>query len=413
MSEVSVLSDRWPRVPFKHHARVVSGYPFESAKFNFTEGTRLVRIRDLLDDGGEILLTTETVSEAEIKDGDLLIGMDGDFNLVEWRGGRAFLNQRVCKLQPRTTAVARYLIYALPTHLKAINDLTYFTTVKHLSTFDVGNIALSLPPPAEQRRIAAYLDEQTGKIDRLMGLRRRQMDLLKEQRAALIQQAVTRGLNPRAPLKDSGLPWLGRIPKHWRLIPVKYAAQIRRGKFGHRPRTDPALYDGQFPFVQTGDVATAKKYIMSHTQTLNERGYSVSVEFAAGTLLMAIAANIGDLAILGFNACVPDSIVGLFPYSGVEAEFLYYQIACQQSWLYALAPENTQMNLNVDRFSPLKLAIPPPDEQREICRFIVQNEKQVETVLSAYARQLELLAEYRAALIHECITGQRPVEAMG
>ena len=67
--------------------------------------------------------------------------------------------------------------------------------------------------PAEQRQIAEYLDEATGKVDRLVALRRRQMELLREQRAALIQQAVTRGLNPNAPLKDSGLPWLGQIPK--------------------------------------------------------------------------------------------------------------------------------------------------------------------------------------------------------
>ena len=80
---------------------------------------------------------------------------------------------------------------------------------------DVLDLRLDVPPPAEQRRIAAYLDEQTGKIDRLMGLRRRQMDLFKEQRAAIIQQAVTRSLNPNAPLKDSGLPWLGEIPEHW------------------------------------------------------------------------------------------------------------------------------------------------------------------------------------------------------
>jgi type I restriction enzyme S subunit len=112
---------------------------------------------------------------------------------------------------------------------------------------------------------------------------------------------------------------------------------------------------------------------------------------------------------LGFNACVPDSIVGLFPYKGVEPEFLYYQLSCLQSWLYALAPENTQMNLNIDRFSPQKIAIPPQDEQKEICRFIVQIERQVETALSGYTRQLALLLEHRAALIHEYVTGQRVV----
>jgi type I restriction enzyme S subunit len=274
---------------------------------------------------------------------------------------------------------------------------------------DLRRLPVPFPLPVEQRRIAVYMDEATAKIDRLMSMRRRQMELLREQRAALIQQAVTFGLNPRAPLKDSGLPWLGQIPKHWRIIPVKYAARIKRGKFAHRPRTDPALYDGKHPFVQTGDVATADKFITTHTQTLNDVGYAVSVEFSAGTLLMAIAANIGDLAILGFDACVPDSIVGLFTRPGVETEFLYYELTCLKSWLHALAPENTQMNLNVDRFSPQKIAMPPPDEQREILAFIQRETAKLDGLHRSYERQLALLAEYRASMIHECVTGQRPV----
>lgn len=326
-------------------------------------------------------------------------------------GTRLATNQQINSVvfdRPKMLS-AKYGVYALMSseqeHIRCANKVV----VAILNKSGQGNIPLSAPPIPEQCRIAAYLDEQTGKIDRLMEMRRRQMALLKEQRAALIQQAVTRGLNPNVPMKDSGLPWLGEIPAHWAVMPVKYAARISRGRFGHRPRTDPVLYDGPYPFVQTGDVATAKKFLTSYTQTLTEKGYSVSVEFPAGTLLMAIAANIGDLAILGINACLPDSIVGFFPYTGIDVEFLYYQLSCMQSRLHALAPENTQMNLNIDRLSPEKIVVPPHEEQKEICRRINESEAKIESTQSAYARQLTLLAEYRAALIHECVTGQRTV----
>jgi type I restriction enzyme S subunit len=161
------------------------------------------------------------------------------------------------------------------------------TIMSGLNSSIIKDVWIGLPDLATQRAIVRQVGERTTKIESLINMRRLQMDLLREQRAALIQRAVTRGLNSNATLKNSGLPWLGQIVKHWEVKPVKYAAQIRRGKFGHRPRTDPALYDGQYPFVQTGDVATAKKYITAHTQTLNEKGYSVSTEFPAGTLLMA------------------------------------------------------------------------------------------------------------------------------
>jgi hypothetical protein len=97
-----------------------------------------------------------------------------------------------------------------------------------------------------------------------------------------------------------------------------------RGKFTHRPRNDPRFYDGQYPFIQTGDVANANKFIMEYTQTLNENGYAVSKEFPSGTLVMTIAANIGDMAILNFNACFPDSIVGFLPSKMTDIFFLYH-----------------------------------------------------------------------------------------
>src|SRR5262249_51457975 len=149
--------------------------------------------------------------------------------------------------------------------------------------------------------------------------------LLEEKRQAVISHAVTRGLDPAAPLKDSGVPWLGMVPKHWEVKKLKNASQVLRGKFTHRPRNDPRFYDGPFPFIQTGDVATADKYITTYSQTLNEEGYAVSKEFPSGTVVMAIAANIGDVAILTFNACFPDSVVGFSPSVRMDTDFLYYQ----------------------------------------------------------------------------------------
>ena len=133
-----------------------------------------------------------------------------------------------------------------------------------------------------------------------MDLAEKQIALLKEHKQILIQNAVTRGLNPDVPLKDSGVEWIGQVPEHWDIKKIKYLTKIYRGKFGHRPRNDPALYGGIYPFVQTGDVARANKYITNYTQTLNEKGTKVSQLFPQGALVMAIAANIGDVAILDF-----------------------------------------------------------------------------------------------------------------
>ena len=119
----------------------------------------------------------------------------------------------------------------------------------------------SIPYPEvdEQRAIADFLDHETAKIDALVARKERLIELLQEKRTALITRAVTRGLDPNVPMKDSGVEWLGEIPAHWEVKRVNQTARVRRrGSFTHRPRNDPSLYkDGRYPFIQTGDVDRA------------------------------------------------------------------------------------------------------------------------------------------------------------
>jgi type I restriction enzyme, S subunit len=182
------------------------------------------------------------------------------------------------------------------------------------------------------------LDRETGRIDTLITKKERQIELLKEKRAALISHAVTKGLDPTVPLKDSGVEWLGQIPMHWQVKKVNFLAAILRGKFSHRPRNDPQLYDRPYPFIQTCDIVSSNKYIKEHQQTLNELVFAVSKEFPRGTLVMSIAANIGDLAILEFPACFPDSIVGFFPKAQVDLNYLYYNLESMKQELKITAP---------------------------------------------------------------------------
>ena len=406
MTMPSKTSRRWPRVRLKYHVRVVSGYPFDSTKFNFIEGTRLVRIRDLLDQNSEVLLTSETVPSAEIQNGDLLIGMDGDFNLSEWQNGPALLNQRVCKLVPNATAELCFLRYAIPRHLKTINDVTYSTTVKHLSTFDVGNISLGFPSLPEQRRIAAYLDEQTAKIDRLMELRRRQMALLKEQRAALIQQAVTRGLNPNAPMKDSGLPWLGEIPAHWEIIQlrriIKPGTSITYGIVQAGP-----YIEGGIPYIRTSDMSGDALPLEGYLCTTPEidRSYRRS-KVREGDVVVAIRATVGKalpvpMELNGAN--LTQGTAKVSPGTRVITGFLLVALQCESArqQFASLAKGTTFLEITLDMLRRFTIPLPPLNEQSEIVDFINVESAEIDSLHTTYARQLALLAEYRTSLIHE------------
>lgn len=271
---------------------------------------------------------------------------------------------------------------------------------------ELGNIYIPFPSYPEQQKIAQFLDEKTAKIDQAVDLAEKQIALLKEHKQILIQNAVTRGLNPDVPLKDSGVEWIGQVPEHWEVKQIKYLTKIYRGKFGHRPRNDPALYDGIYPFVQTGDVARANKYITNYTQTLNDKGIKVSQLFPQGALLMAIAANIGDVAILDFEAYAPDSIVGFTPNKEISLKFLYYCFITLAEELKRSAIQNTQANLNIERIGSIKSVYPNIEEQCQITNYLDIQIGKIDQTIELKTAHIEKLKEYKSVLINDAVTGK-------
>lgn len=291
-----------------------------------------------------------------------------------------------------------------------IEDLCSFNTQKNISMGAIPNLVIPLPSLEEQKKITDYIDRETTQIDNLIAAKEQMLTLLEEKREALISHAVTRGLDPNVAFKRSGLDWLGDIPQHWQVLKIKYLTKIVRGQFSHRPRNDPKLYGGKYPFIQTGDVANANKFILEYSQTLNEDGYAVSKEFPSGTLVMTIAANIGDMAILNFNACFPDSVVGFVPSNKTEILFLYYLFRSMRNQFLSTAVLNTQLNLNVERISNLVTVIPPVSEQTQITDYLDREISKMDELLAALTDSIALLKERRSALITAAVTGQIALE---
>ena len=156
--------------------RIQYGFAFDSAKFSDSVGTPLIRIRDVVRGYSETYTTEQCGDEYVVQDGDMLIGMDGEFNIAHWKGGKAYLNQRVCRLIPTDKINSLYLFYFMPQALKAIEDRTPFVTVKHLSAKELNKVSVPIPSMAEQEKIATSLQ----KVDELISLRKQQLAKLDE-----------------------------------------------------------------------------------------------------------------------------------------------------------------------------------------------------------------------------------------
>ena len=286
-------------------------------------------------------------------------------------------------------------------------------TQLNLNSETVEDIYIAIPPDSEEQLLLEYIQHETAKIDNLIAKQEKLIQLLEEQRKSIISHAVTKGLDPNAPMKDSGVKWLGEVPEHWDVKSYRFVSKIYRGKFGHRPRNDPSLYDGEYPFIQTGDVARAGKYIQTYSQTLNEKGKAVSQVFTSGTLVMAIAANIGDTAILNFEAYAPDSVVGFKPHKNIDLEFLRFSFIASLQALEQTAVQSTQANLNVERIGALKTTFPPLSEQIEISNYLNAENEKNNHLISKQNQLIEKLKEYRASIISHAVTGKIDVREFG
>lgn len=272
--------------------------------------------------------------------------------------------------------------------------------------FQFDEIPLILPPFSEQEQIVSFLDTKTSLIDSLIEKTQRKIELLKEKRTSLINEVVTKGLNPNVEMKDSGVEWIGEIPTSWDTLQLRYITEILRGKFSHRPRNDERLYDGVYPFIQTGDIVSSGKYLTKYTQTLNEWGYSVSKEFPIGTLVMTISGNIGDVSILKIKSCFPDSIIGFFPKSITSEEYLFYLFSSLKQELIKNSTVSTQMNLNVERVGSIFVTLPPLSEQHKIVSYLDEHTELIVKTISIEEERIELLKVYRQSLISEVVTGK-------
>ena len=359
------------------------------------------------------------IAQFGVVPGDLLVCEGGD-------GGRCgilrqdvegyIIQNALHRVRPGERSRNDYLQYVLSSVAATgwFDALNNKATIAHFTREKFGALRVPIPPLSEQNAIVRFLDHADRRIRRYIRGKQKLIALLEEQKQAIIHQAVTGQIDvrtgqPYPAYKPSGVEWLGDVPAHWNVRRVKQGTRVLRGKFTHRPRNDPSLYDGPYPFIQTGEVARAEGVISSYRQTLNERGLAVSRMFPAGTLVMAIAANIGDVAILDFEACFPDSVVGFVPRNGVERDFLYYVFRAMKPELVREAPVNTQGNLNIERIDSKAIAIAPINEQRLIVRQIETSTAELNTATNQAKREIDLLREYRTRLTADVVTGKLDV----
>lgn len=277
-----------------------------------------------------------------------------------------------------------------------------------------GEMELPVPPARSQRAIATHLDRETARIDTLIGKKERLLALLEEKRTALITRAVTRGLDPDVPMKDSGVEWLGEVPAHWEVRRMRHVCEDAiAGPFGSSLTKE--MYGGDRYRVYgqqqviSGDFCLGDYFI---PQEAYERLRRFSV--GAGDLLVSCMGTVGRSAVVPIDAepgIINPRLVRLRVRPGVSPEFLRISLASLPlvGQVNAASRGGTMEGLNLSIILSLFVAVPPYDEQLRITHALQDRGLQLDRLTGTTTRAITLLREYRSALISAAITGQLPI----
>lgn len=270
----------------------------------------------------------------------------------------------------------------------------------------IENLKVCIPSIPEQTQIANFLDQKTAQIDNLISQKEKLLKLLAEKRTAIITQAVTKGLDPNVEMKDSGIDWLGRIPKHWEVWKATHG--FDKIGSGTTPKSDnPEYYNGDIPWVTTselreGIISDTKQKITDLALVKNSLKF-----YTPGAIIIAMyGATIGRLGILEINATVNQACCVFDKPTQFASLFLYYWLWMSRDTLISLSNGGGQPNLSQDDLKQLRIPRPNVEEQIKIAEYTERNVSNILRMEQKIVLSVKQLKEYREALITAAVTGQ-------
>ena len=359
----------------------------------------------------EMFFTDAEIEKCTAQKGDLLVCEGGDIGRAAiWQSDDNIrIQNHIHRLRSYSTVCTKFFYYLFYLYKHAGWIGGKGIGIQGLSSKAIHILVFPLPPLAEQKRIVAKIEELLPYIDRYAQawgkLEQFNSRFPEDMKKSLLQYAIQGKLVEQRPeegtaeelfaqiqaekqrlikagkiKKEKPLPEITEdekpfeIPECWKWVRLQQIGELSRGRSQKRPRNDPSLFvNGTFPFIQTGDVARANGHISHWTTMYNQDGVSQSRIWPSGTVCLTIAANIGDVAILDFDACFPDSVVGFNAYRPIISnEFFMYVLMCYKTILDKLSRSTAQKNINIEILSQIAFPLPPLAEQNRIVEKLEQ-----------------------------------------
>lgn len=359
MNKVTIPK-HWQMKKLGEVANYFNGRAFKPTEWE-DSGIPIIRIQNLNKAESKYNYTKKEFEDKyKVGKGDLLFAWSASLGVFIWNNEKAWLNQHIFKVVPKEICDKKFLFYTLDKITADLYAKTHGSGMVHVTKGKFEETEIPLPPLSEQIAIVSKIEELLSDLENGKQQLLTAQQQLKTYRQSLLKWAFEGRLTNKN-VNDE-------LPKGWKSEELKNVCLIKRGKSKHRPRNEPSLFGGKYPFIQTGDIREVNGgHIKKYSQTYSELGLRQSKLWPAGTLCITIAANIGETAILSFDACFPDSVVGLVcNEKNLLNKYANYFFISHKSKLEKLAPATAQKNINLDILEKVRIPLPTIKEQEQI-----------------------------------------------
>ncbi len=433
-SGVTWLGDiptHWAVTPLKRDTLFVTSGARGWAENYADEGDLFLRIGNLtrnsitLDLSDIQRVAVEDGSEGartQVRAGDVLFSITaylGSVAVVPDGLGTAYVSQHVALARLKQTRfLPEWVAYVASSYVGKtyLETQGYGGTKVQLSLGDVANLLVTSPPLEEQRTLTWLLAHETAKIDALVEEQRSLIALLKEKRQAVISQAVTKGLNPYAPMKDSGVQWLGKVPTHWLVLPLKHVVTFKSG--GTPDKNRPDYWDGDVPWASAKDLKVDS--LPDTADHISEVALTegAATLVSAGTVLVVvrgmILARTFPVVTTAVDMAINQDLKAVTARAPSRNDWLAWLLRASTAETLSRLDEagHGTKALRMDAWGDMRVAVPPPDEQEQIASFLRSECERIDDLVSEADRAITLLAERRSSLVSAAVTGKIDVRGL-
>jgi len=417
---IGQIPSDWKCCKQKYLITLLNGRAYKDSEFEEDGKYKILRVGNLFTNPVWYSSSLELEPNKYCQDGDLLYSWSMSYAPVIWHGEKVIYHYHIWKTVLSEKISKMFAYYYLISLTNALQAEIHETTMGFITMGVMNNAYIAFPPLAEQQRIADFLDEKCGEIDSIRSDIQKQIDILNDYKKSVITEAVTKGLNPKAKLKDSGIEWIGKIPEGWSIKKIKFLLSnetdsLKVGPFGSQLSGTDLVSDGFWVYSQR---VVLDRNFENNTMFISKEKFDSMKGFHVRTddILITTRGSIGKICKVPesfsegvLHPCVIKFRIDQNKYSYKFLEFIFNDSGIVEKQLNYLSNSTTIEVIYSGTLKNLQVPYPPLSEQKAIADYLDEKCSEIDATIADKQRQLETLDEYKKSLIFEYVTGKKEV----